>query len=159
MIEVFVLPGFGIFGLGGGLLVIFSLVLASQTFVLPRTPSDLAELRRSVTVVAAAGAGLMALAVAGRRLLPHAPLLNRMILVPPAPEEKALLDVREKLADYEFLVGSRGVAQTHLRPAGKALIDGQLCDVTAEADWVERGSTVTVVSARANRIVVRSAEK
>ena len=36
MLEVFVLPGVGVFGLAGGLLVIVSLVLASQTFVLPR---------------------------------------------------------------------------------------------------------------------------
>ncbi|NQT13458.1 MAG: hypothetical protein HQ582_11955, partial [Planctomycetes bacterium] len=33
VLEIFVLPGFGIFGLGGGLLMLASLILASQTFV------------------------------------------------------------------------------------------------------------------------------
>ena len=34
LLEVFVIPGFGIFGLGGGALVLASLILASQTFLL-----------------------------------------------------------------------------------------------------------------------------
>ncbi len=35
LVEIFVIPGFGIFGLGGGALVIAALVLASQTFIVP----------------------------------------------------------------------------------------------------------------------------
>jgi len=155
LMEAFVLPGFGIFGLGGGLLVIFSLVLASQTFVLPRSPGDLAELRRSVSIVAAAAAGLMGVAVIGRRLLPHAPLFNRLMLEPPAPAERSRLSAREMTADFRHLLGSTGVTQTDLRPAGKALVGGALCDVMAEGDWIDRGTEVVVVAAHANRVVVR----
>ena len=54
LVEMLVLPGFGIFGLGGGLMILASLVLASQTFVLPQTDSQLTELRHSLTIVAAA---------------------------------------------------------------------------------------------------------
>ena len=46
LLEMFVLPGTAIFGLGGGLLVIVSLVLASQTFVLPRNDYQMAQLAR-----------------------------------------------------------------------------------------------------------------
>ncbi|MFQ5422177.1 MAG: hypothetical protein ACE5EY_17660, partial [Anaerolineae bacterium] len=47
LLELFVLPGFGVFGLGGGLMVIVSLVLASQTFVVPKTDVQLGQLRNS----------------------------------------------------------------------------------------------------------------
>ena len=45
VLEVFIIPGFGIFGLGGGVMVLASLVLASQTFVLPATSGEVRELR------------------------------------------------------------------------------------------------------------------
>ena len=48
LLELLVLPGFGMFGLGGGAMILVSLVLASQTFVLPQTESQLAELRTSL---------------------------------------------------------------------------------------------------------------
>ena len=43
LLEIFVIPGFGIFGLGGGALVILSLVLASQILVMPRSSQQVAE--------------------------------------------------------------------------------------------------------------------
>lgn len=156
LMEVFVLPGFGIFGLGGGLLIISSLILASQTFVIPRTEAELAELRRSMTVVAGAGAGVFALAFALRHVLPRAPVLNRMVLEPPPPEERITLSSRESLAHYSHLVGVQGEATTDLRPAGKALIDDQLIDVIAEGLPLDRGTRVVVVAAQANRVVVRA---
>ena len=34
-LEIFVIPGFGVFGVGGGIMVLPSIVLASQTFIFP----------------------------------------------------------------------------------------------------------------------------
>ncbi|HYW80030.1 MAG TPA: hypothetical protein VE890_10665, partial [Thermoguttaceae bacterium] len=48
LLEVFVLPGFGIFGLGGGLLVLASVILATQTFVVPHNAYQFAQLKRSL---------------------------------------------------------------------------------------------------------------
>jgi membrane-bound ClpP family serine protease len=52
-------------------------------------------------------------------------------------------------------VGRTGVAQTVLRPAGAALIDGQRLDVVAESEMIEGGSPITVVAVQDNRLVVR----
>ncbi|WP_218932315.1 NfeD family protein [Adhaeretor mobilis] len=156
LIEVFVLPGFGIFGLGGGALVIFSLVLASQTFVIPRTQLQMGELRRSLTVVAGAMIGVTALGMAFRRYLPNAPVFNRIMLEPPPLEERIEQAHREVLADYSHLVGLGGTARTDLRPTGKALIADELVDVVAEAEPLDRGTSIVVVSAKANRVVVRA---
>jgi membrane-bound ClpP family serine protease len=156
LMEWLVLPGFGIFGLGGGILVIFSLVMASQTFILPQTPAQLSELRSSMTVVAAAAVGVLALGIATRRLLPETPLFRWLMLEPLAPEEKVLLEGREQIADYAHLVGRQGTAMTDLRPTGKARFGGELVDVVAEAEPIDRDCAVTVVAAQANRVTVRA---
>ncbi|NJN00887.1 MAG: hypothetical protein HC793_04880 [Aquincola sp.] len=62
LLEMFVLPGAAIFGLGGGLLIIASLVLASQTFVVPHSQADMDRLRSSIAIVVGAGVGMEAAA-------------------------------------------------------------------------------------------------
>lgn len=156
LLEVFVLPGFGIFGLGGGAMVILSLVLASQTFVIPKTEVQMGELRRSLTVVAGAFVGVIALGMTFRRYLPNAPVFNRIMLEPPPPEERIEQEHREVLADYSHLVGQGGIARTDLRPTGKALIADELVDVVAEGEPLDRGTSIIVVDAKANRVVVRA---
>jgi len=156
LMEIFVLPGFGIFGLGGGAMVIASLVFASLTFIRPSSERDMEELTSAVGMVAIAGAGMVACVLVSRRYLPEAPVLRSVVLAPPEPEERALLDDREALADYSHFIGRQGVAATHLRPAGKAEIDHQLIDVIAEAEPLDRGTPLEVVEAHANRVVVRA---
>jgi membrane-bound serine protease (ClpP class) len=155
LMEVFVVPGVGVFGFAGGLMVLFSLVLASQTFVIPHSQADIDRLSGSIAIVVTAGLGMMILAFTIRRYLPKAPLFNRLVLEPPPPEERVTLSHREALADYSYLVGREGEAVTDLRPAGKALIDDQLIDVIALGEPLDRGVPVTVVSAHATRVVVR----
>jgi membrane-bound ClpP family serine protease len=158
LLEVLVLPGFGVFGLGGGAMILASLVLATQTFVLPRTESQMVELRHSLTIVAAATLTVVIASIALRRYLPSAPLFRKLLLNPPPEEELADLHYRESLADFSHLVGQQGVATTNLMPAGKADFDGQLVDVIAEGLPIDRGSAIVVVKARGNRVLVRAVE-
>jgi membrane-bound ClpP family serine protease len=158
MIEIFVLPGFGIFGVGGAAMIILSLVLASQTFLLPHSEADLIELRNSLAVVVTSGVCIVALAIAMRNWLPQAPLFRTLLLTPPAEEELAELEHRESLADYTHLIGQRGKATTSLLPAGKAVVAGVLLDVIADGDIVDAGQAIEVVSARGNRVVVRAVD-
>jgi membrane-bound ClpP family serine protease len=158
LIEILVLPGMGIFGLGGGVMVLASLVLASQTFVLPQTASQLAELRVSMSVVAASTVCVVMAALALRRYLPRSPVLRPLLLHPPADEERDDIEYREATADFSHLVGQRGTAATNLMPAGKAEFGGQLVDVIAEGLPIDRGQAVVVVKTRANRVVVRASD-
>lgn len=158
LLEIFVLPGFGVFGLGGGAMVIASLVLASLTFVAPHNSSDMEELARSMGTVAMAGVGVLVIAAVSSRFLPQVPVLRRMVLAPPPPEERAYMEKHESVADYSELIGARGTAATHLRPAGKAEIGHRLVDVIAEGEPLDQGTAIVVVDARGNRVVVRAAE-
>lgn len=155
LLELFVLPGVGIFGLGGGAMMLVALVLMSQTFVLPQTASQLGELRSSMSSIAAAGMGAAAIAFALRQYLPHSPMFRRMLLQPPQAEELAEIDHRELQADYSHLIGATGIATTNLMPTGRVDIGGELIDVIAEEGVIDRGHRVEVVAARANRVIVK----
>ena len=155
-VELFALPGFGIFGLGGGALLLLSLVLAGQSFLVPHDMSQLHELRRSLAVVTAGVVGFVIISLFFRRFLPHTPGLNRMLLAPLSGEELARLTERESLAHYEQLLGMQGKAVTQLAPSGKARFGELLVDVMTEGELIPRDSQVVVIEARANRVVVRA---
>jgi len=154
-LEMFVIPGFGIFGLGGGALVILSLVLASQTFLqIPRNEYQILQLRDSLLVVAAAGAGLIAALAVFRRYLHQAPVLRRLMLLPPEGEQLEYRDQRESLVSLDHLAGKLGTTTTQLNPAGKARFGDDLVDVVSDGEMLSAGSDVVIVEVRGNHVVV-----
>jgi membrane-bound serine protease (ClpP class) len=155
LLEIFVIPGFGIFGLGGGILVLASLILASQTFVWPHNDYQVAQFERSLETVAGAMVGLIAVAVLLRRWMPKSALLNRMLLEPPRGEEAETIRRREALVDFHELLGQHGTTTTRLNPAGKARFADRLVDVMADGEAIDRGAAVEVVEVRGSRVLVR----
>ncbi|MHB8902611.1 MAG: NfeD family protein, partial [Thermoguttaceae bacterium] len=145
LVEIFVLPGFGIFGLGGGLMVLASIVLASQTFILPASTQQLQQLKGSLFVLTAGGIGSIFLFMFIQRWLPT---------LSPAGEAREAAR-HEALVDYGDLVGSCGMTTTQLTPSGKARFHDRLVDVIADCEVVPRGSQVEVVEVRGNRVFVR----
>jgi membrane-bound ClpP family serine protease len=155
LVEVFVLPGLVIFGLGGGAMVLISLVLASQTFVLPRNEYQVEKLEHTLLSIAGAGVGLIAACAVLRRWLPRAPAYRHMVLEPPAGEEARTISRHETRADLESLLGSQGVTTTQLSPAGKARFGNTLVDVISGGDFIPRNTPVTVAEVHGNRVLVR----
>jgi len=151
--AIFVLPGVGVLGLGGGVLVIASLVLASQSFVLPSNDYQIGQLRSSLLGILGAICGVVALGIVARRWLPATPFLRHVLLVPPA-EESASLELEADA--LEALVGLEGTTTTRLAPAGKARIGGVLRDVISDGQLIEPGVAVRVVELRGSRVLVRA---
>ena len=156
LLEIFLLPGFGIFGVGGGMLILAALVLALQTSnALPTTGTELKELRSSLLTVASAGAGVFALIILLRRYLPRTRGFSRLVLAPPGADDPEIVTRPIANDSLEYLVGNRGVAVTPLRPSGKVRIDGQVLSVVSNGEPVNDGEDVIVIEVRGNRIVVR----
>lgn len=152
LMEIFVLPGLGVFGIGGLLMVVCSIVLASQTFIIPRNSEEFARLPVSLGMVAAASSGfLVALAVL-RKVLPNTPYFKKMMLEPPSNNTE--LGDREAIVDWSEMLGKKGVSLTALIPAGKARIAGQLLDVISDGRVIEKDQPIIVKEAIGNRIVV-----
>lgn len=154
-VEIFLLPGMGIFGVGGALMVVASIVLASQTFVLPTNAYQLRQFPISLLMVAAGMAGGVASLYVIRRFLPDTPYFNRMLLSPLPPEERAALSRRESLAAWDHLLHKRGVAMTPLVPAGKVQFGDDLVDCISNGELVAKGTSVVVEEVAGSRVVVR----
>ena len=159
LMEIFVIPGFGIFGVGGIIMVVVSIVLASQTFIIPTTAAELNRLPYSLGMVLAAGMGFVVSMIALRKVLPNTPYFRRMMLEPPKSRAETGLETEkdpDAVVDWSHLLGNEGEAITPLVPSGKARIDGEVYDVITEGRLVEKGQVIVVVEAVANRIVVRA---
>jgi len=157
-LELFVLPGVGAFGIGGGLLIIASIVLASQTFVIPRNAYQWSQLPTSVFMLAAAGGGALAAMLVARRLMTDAPVFRRVALETPNEQQLEHLRYHEALVHLDYLVGQHGVALTQLTPSGKAKFGDARVDVISDGDVVPRGADIVVIEVRGNEVLVRPLE-
>ncbi len=154
-IEIFVLPGVGIFGIGGVLLMLLGIVLMSQTFVLPQNSFQYEILNRGIWTALASVLGIFTGLVAMRFMLSKVPLFNGLIM---EPANESQITEAEKLADYSNLLGLVGVTTTPLRPAGKIKVDEQLLQVVSDGSVITSGQSVRVIKVNGTRVVVEAIE-
>jgi membrane-bound serine protease (ClpP class) len=162
-VEVFVLPGFGIAGILGILLVFVGLIATfvpaePGPIIVPRLPGTWLGLKTGLQVVF----GGLALAIAGmwllNKYLPHLPLARGLLLNPPmsagaaagGPASSAALQ-----SEAFVRLGDTGRTLTRLRPAGKALVGGRRVDVIAQGQMIDEDRMVEVVETTGGRVVVR----
>ena len=150
VVEVFVTPGFGVFGVAGIVATLGALFIALVPNVGFHFPTE-GEIARATTTLAAALVLVVLLAVSLARYLPRSTRFNRLVLVPDLASASGYTSA-DTLSD---LVGQRGTALTGLRPAGTAEVGGSRVDVVSEGPYVPAGANVEVVSARGSRVVVR----
>jgi membrane-bound serine protease (ClpP class) len=65
--------------------------------------------------------------------------------------------ITAKAGAGDSLVGRHGVAESALRPAGKASIGGRRIDVVTDGGFVDAGERVVVAEVDGPRVVVRKA--
>jgi membrane-bound serine protease (ClpP class) len=153
-IELFVIPGFGVWGLSGLLLIAASLVLAGQDFVIPNSPEQWKIVRSSALALSASFLGFMTLAYFITARLGSIPILNRLALIPPSAESR-MDGAPATPFDIPLNVGDQGVADSYLRPAGRAKFGDEYFDVVSDGTLVDAGAAVRVISVSGNLVVVR----
>ena len=163
--EMFVIPGFGIAGISGILLLFLGLV---GTFI-PNTPGHLLPATDEERNAALAGlatvlGAFFTVMVAGFFLSRHLgsfPIFRRLVLtavVPRASEGGTLLTAMDpKLGGPAISVGDIGIVEHPLRPSGKARFGEDLLDVVTDEGFINAGEKVRVVSLTGFRVVVEHA--
>ncbi len=158
-LEIFVIPGFGVFGVSGILLILASLVMAghswSMTIDLTTNLEELAV--QGLWVLLSFGVvGFFMYATA--RYLPTLPMFEALILGPPGSESEPRLRLatdRGELTLGLAVIGEQGTSLTMLRPAGKARLNDRVVDVVSEGPFIAADANIVVVAMSGNRIVVR----
>ena len=127
-LEVLVIPGFGVFGIGGLIMTIASIVLMSQTFVLPHNSYQLAVITRGLWAALGSLMGLFGGFVLMRQFFPHVPLFRHLVMGTPDVE----IEQKERLVDLSGLLHQSGTTTTPLRPSGKARFGDQIVQVVSD---------------------------
>lgn len=148
-VEVFLIPGFGLFGLIGGLGVAAGLYLSMLGGLPVSQDFARAGLVMSTTIVLIAVSAWVMI-----RSLPGNSRLARSGIFLTERTERAI--GYESAASRDDLVGTMGTAITDLRPAGTALFGEERIDVVSESAWITEGTPVKVISAEGYRHVVRA---
>ena len=149
-VELFVIPGFGVTGISGILLVLLGLALVAVKELQSR--DDYIRLGQYLGLFSAGLIAAIFAAYTIGRYLPNIPYANRLVLPPPDESEGA---VTLPPAHSPALLGAIGVAVTTLRPAGKARFGEEFVDVVAEGHYVEAGARVQVIEIDGVRVVVK----
>lgn len=147
-IEVFIVPGFGLFGVLGGVGVLGGLYMALLGG-LPTTP----DFTRAGMVLTSA---ILIILVSGWALIRSLPKSSRLARSGVFLLTRTDRDVGFESAPHRTdLVGREGKAITDLRPSGTGLFGDERVDVVSEAEWIPAGTAIRIVSAEGYRHVVR----
>lgn len=141
LLEIFVIPGFGVAGITGIVLVICSFAFSmvpNEAFDFSMMPPNF--LFRSFLLVILSIVGAVILSVLFGRSMLNSRAFKRLVL---ADEQVSSQGYVSSTFDSE-VIGKEGVARTDLRPSGKVEIDGKWFDAVALGGYIEKGTTVYV---------------
>ena len=148
--ELFLLPGMGFAGVAGVLCLLVGIV---GTFV----SDDLSTVAGQNEMWTGLATTLTSMFLAGiviwfiSRQIHSLPVLNHLILktelkgAAAGSAEASLLEAMGT-APQMLKTGDVGMAETDLRPAGRAAFNGRLVDVQSSGTYIERGTKVRVIS-------------
>jgi membrane-bound serine protease (ClpP class) len=161
-VELFLIPGLGVAGLIGVILLGIGMIASfvptepvapDRGFRMPELPLTYDYLREGVYALAGGlSVGLVGMMVLAR-YLPKVPVAGQLIA--PNPDHEAV-----QAADPYFgvvSIGDMGRSETLLRPAGKGRFRDTLVDVVSQGDYIDAGVPIEVVERYGSRVVVRRA--
>jgi len=105
-------------------------------------------------LLVAAGVLVPGFVMLALKLLPKSPLTRKLMARGFSFEDGRAVDGRDA-----NLMGCRGRAESVLRPAGVARIDGRRVDVVTRGQALEPGTEIEVVELQGNRVVVAPVER
>ncbi len=148
--EIFVIPGFGVVGITGIVLMVAALVLAAignirfNFGVIPFRE----VFKASMTVLGGLGLGIIGIIYMSSRIGKRG-FLRKVAL---SADQEGFISVPMEPAS---LVGSVGVAATDLRPSGRVLLDGEYYDANSLKGFIDKGDEVEVVRYENFQLYVR----
>ena len=152
-LEIFVIPGFGIAGLSGIVLLIISLMLS----VLRSTNFDVADTShmKLYSIIASFLIGLgvlvMLLIIFRKRIL-NLKIFDTVVLKSTIGSK---VNIQHESNDLADLQETQGVTASALRPMGKIIINGTTFEAKTYGEFIDSGAKVKVISIENQYLVVK----
>ncbi len=151
LVEIFLIPGFGVAGVIG-----IVLMIAALFFSLFNTEGyvDYSLIQLAIIQLGGALMGFFVLGFLAYKYLPNTRSFKAFVLDTESGSNKGFTSA----PDFTLLVGMSGTAITVLRPAGTAVIGDKRYDVVTQGDYIEKDSRIRVLKVEGMRIVVEKTE-
>ncbi len=154
LIEIFAIPGFGVAGISGIVLIVTGLTLSmidNIGFNFTGVPLDGVVVAFFIVIIASFFSLIGSFFITRKLFGGHTMFGDLALLsTQQTSEGYASSDVH-----YTAMMGQTGEAFTMLRPAGKVSIGGQIFDAVAEAGFIDKGEAVHVVKYENAQLIVR----
>ena len=154
MVEIFVIPGFGVAGISGIVLMVTGLTLS----MVDNTGFDFSGvntmglIKAFFIVIIASFASLIGSFFLTRKLFGGHTIFGDLALL---STQQASEGYVSSDTNYTKMTGLKGKAFTMLRPAGKIDIDGRIYDAVAESGFIEKDENIRVVNYENAQLIVR----
>jgi len=144
ILEIFILPGFGIAGITGIVFIAWGIMLLAVDFT------------QATMALAWALVATVVFIFLALKLFRRLDIWQRLTLRTKQQNEAGYVAPQPELSLH---IGKTGVALTPLRPSGAAEIFGQRIDVITEGEFIPAGTAIEVTRVEGVRIVVRAMTK
>jgi len=156
LVEIFVIPGFGVAGISGIIMIVVGLAFAMvDNIVFEFEGAAVAPVLRALfIVIISAFIALIGSIYTSSKILSAGPFA-KLVLTSKQDKEEGFIGI-----DFHFkdLVGKTGTAFTSLRQSGKIEIDGDIYDAKSLHGFIEKGEAIKVVRFETGQLyVVRNA--
>ncbi|MFC2134887.1 nodulation protein NfeD [Bacteroidota bacterium] len=152
LVEIFVIPGFGIFGVLGIVMMVAGLFLGLISDF-PIIDFDLVS--AAIIQLAVSFVMTFILIYLLSKVLPKTRIWNRLIL----QENIITKSGYTSKPDLDHLIGKRGLALTDLRPSGTAVINKKRIDVVTGGEYILKDAKVIVKSVEGSKVEVEEENK
>ena len=152
VLELFVIPGFGVAGVMGIVMTVGSLVLImlnNDFFNFDFVPLGDIVVAMFATFGGLSGGAL--LLFFGSARLTQTKAFRRMVLTETQDKEQGYTSNFNE----ELMVGKSGTAFTVLRPSGKVLIAGKLYDAFSRGEYIEKEAEIEVIDVESSTLRVK----
>jgi len=165
LVEIFVLPGFGIAGILGIICVmagLFGMLIKNPPNKLPwpDSPANWDLFLNGLLGLSFGFLGFIVLAWILTKYLPKLQFLSGLILIPAVAKQGSEMEISMTappgLETAGVKVGDIGEVVSILRPTGKARFGNAIVDVVAEAEFLDKGTKVEIIEIHGNRVVVKA---
>lgn len=154
-VEIFVIPGFGVAGISGIILIVGALILSLIGNIdgFDFTYANSEQVTRAVLQVTV----ILTVAIAGFLIFNERIANSKTMKKLGLQETLGGTDYTAALIELEGLAGQHGIAQTDLRPSGKISIGTERYEASTDGELIEKGAEVIVLRSRGNYLQVRRA--
>ncbi|MBK6962765.1 MAG: nodulation protein NfeD [Bacteroidales bacterium] len=156
IIELFAIPGFGVAGISGLILIVTGLTLSmidNIGFDFTGVPLKVAVIA-FFTVIIASFASLVSSFYITRKLFGGHTMFGDLALLSTQQSNEGFVSSDRH---YTEMLGKTGTTHTILRPAGKVDVEGEVFDAVAESGYIEKGESIKVVNYENAQLIVRKA--